>query len=89
MTSSFTPRTATLGRTALMADSPRYCATHKTHGDHHTDRCPLTFDPSPEAAARQMLADARRLARTHKPVTPAPVSRWARLVRRFTRHSVA
>lgn len=22
-------------------DSPRWCATH---GDHHTDRCPLTYD---------------------------------------------
>ena len=26
-----------------MADSPRWCATHNSYGDHHTDRCPETY----------------------------------------------
>jgi hypothetical protein len=64
-------------------DSPRWCATHKTYGDHHTDRCPLTFDDSPEAAERRMLDDARRLVALRNPA-PAPAKRslLSRLVSR-------
>lgn len=62
-----------------MPDSPRYCATHDAYGDHHTDRCPLTFDDSPEAHDRRMLADARRLAALHRPAPPARRTLRARL----------
>lgn len=67
-------------------DSPRWCDTHQTWGDHHTDRCPDTFDPSPEAAERAMVEQARRLAPYNAaratPAVPAPRRGLAKIFRR-------
>lgn len=66
-----------------MPDSPRWCATHGTYGDHHTDRCPLTFDDSPEAAQARLVASVRK--GMGLPERPSPRPRrglWARLIRR-------
>lgn len=68
-----------------MPDSPRYCATHDAYGDHHTDRCPLTFDDSPEAHDRRMLAEARRLAAFHEPDRPVQRTWRTRIKALFTR----
>lgn len=68
-----------------MTDSPRYCATHQSYGDHHTDRCPLTFDDSPEARDRRMIAEARRLAALHRPTGDAGPAGPARPARRSLR----
>lgn len=57
-----------------MADSPRYCATHKAYGDHHTDRCPLTYDVKSPEEHQWAMAQAQRKAMGFEP-KPFPLER--------------
>lgn len=43
-------------------DSARWCATHQSYGDHHTDRCPLTFDAKSPAEHEWDMMQAQRKA---------------------------
>lgn len=52
-------------------DSSRYCDTHQSWGDHHTDRCPETYETKSAAEHEWDVVQTQRRA-MGQPVKPYP-----------------
>lgn len=53
-------------------DSSRYCATHQSWGDHHTDRCPETYGKKTPAEHEWDVVQQQRKIITGEDPKPYP-----------------